>query len=142
MSRENTEVARRGIEQLNRQCSAEKLDLSLFARDIVVDNSNAVFDAAVYRGHDGVREWLSWARGMWKRQQFEPKQFIPVDEDRVIVPVRIVSVGRDDVEVVARAAALVTVDEGKITHMQTFQSETDALEAMRLSDIGGAGARK
>jgi ketosteroid isomerase-like protein len=134
MSRENTEIARRGIEQLNRQVSAEKLDLSLFAPDIVVDNSNAAFDGAVYRGHDGVCEWLSWARGMWKRQQIEPEQFIPVDEDRVVVPVRIVSVGRDDVEVVARAAALLTVDEGKITHMKTFQGRGEALQAVGLSE--------
>jgi hypothetical protein len=134
MSRESTDIARRGIEQLNRQVSPEKLDLSLFAPGIVVDNSNAVFDGAVYRGHDGVGEWLSWARGMWKRQQFEPEQFIPVDEDRVIVPVRIVSVGRDNVEVVARAAALVTVDEGKITHMKTFQARGEALQAVGLSE--------
>jgi hypothetical protein len=60
MSQENVDIVRQGIEQLN----AEKLDLSMFAPDVVLDNSNAAFDGAVYRGHDGVREWLSWARGM------------------------------------------------------------------------------
>ena len=127
---ERGDRARRGNEQL----MAEEPDLSLFAPDVVLDNSNAAFDGAVYRGHDGLREWLSWARGMWKRQQIEPQEFIPVGENQVISLVRIVSVGRDDVETVARGAALLTVREEKIAHMKTFQGKADALEAAGLSE--------
>jgi hypothetical protein len=36
---------------------------------------------------------------MWKLQQGEAQEFISVDEARVIVPFRIVSVGRENVEV-------------------------------------------
>ena len=135
MSRENVEIVRRGIEEFNRQFnSTEELDLDFLAPDVVLDNSNAAFDGAVYRGHDGAREYMSFVRGMWNRQQFEGEEFIPVDEDRVIVPVRIVSVGRESVEVVARAAILVTVGNGEITHMKAFQSKADALEAVGLSE--------
>src|SRR5262249_46319153 len=74
MSHDNVEVASRVIEQVN----AETPDLSMFAPDVVLDNSNAAFDGVTYRGHDGVREWLSWTRGMWKRQQVQPQEFIPV----------------------------------------------------------------
>jgi hypothetical protein len=70
---------------------------------------------------------------MWKLQQGEAQEFIPVDENRVIVPIRIVSVGRDSVEVVARAALLITVGDGRITHMKAFQSKADALEAVGQS---------
>jgi hypothetical protein len=135
MSRENVEIARRGIEQFNRQFnSTEQLDLSFLATDVALDNSNAAFDAAVYRGHDGVREWLSLLQGMWKRQQLEPAEFIPVGEDQVIVPIRLVSVGRDDVKTVAHAAVVVTVRERKITHMKAFQGKAEALEAAGLSE--------
>jgi hypothetical protein len=130
VSQENVEIVRRGIEQLN----AEKLDLSMFAPDVLLDNSNAAFDGAVYRGHDGVREWLSWIRGMWKRQQIKPQEFIPVGEDQVIVPVRLVSVGRDDVETVAHGAALITVCEDKVSQLKTFQSKAAALEVVGLSE--------
>jgi hypothetical protein len=130
MSQENVEVVRRGIEQL----MAEKPDLSIFAPDIVLDTSNAAFDGAVYRGYDGVREWFSWVRGMWKRQQIQPQEFIPVGEDQVIVPVRLVSVGRHDVETVARGAVLMTVCEEKVTHMKTFQNKAEALKAAGLSE--------
>jgi adenylosuccinate synthase len=98
----------------------------------VFDTSTAALDGAVYRGHEGMRELMSMLRGMWKLQQGEAREFIPVGEDRVIVPVRIVSVGREDVEVVARAAMLVTVGNGKITYMKSFQSKADALEAVGL----------
>jgi hypothetical protein len=99
----------------------------------VFDNSNAGLDAAVYHGHEGMRELMSLLRGMWKLQQGEAQEFIPVDEDRVIVPFRIVGVGRENVEVMAHAAMLVTVGDGKITHMKSFQSKADALEAVGIS---------
>ena len=110
MSKGTVEVARRGIEQFNQDfASKEELSLDLVAPDAVFDNSNAALDDAVYRGHEGMRELMSMLRGMWKLQQGEAQEFIPVGDDRVIVPVRIVSVGREDVEVVARAAMLITV---------------------------------
>jgi ketosteroid isomerase-like protein len=134
MSPENVEVVREALERFNQDFNADKLDLSLFAPDVVLDNSNAVFEGSVYHGHDGVREWLSWTRGMWKRQEIQGRDFIPAGEDEVVVPVRLVSVGRDDVEVVAHVAAVMTVREGKITRLKTFQSKSDALKAVRLRE--------
>ena len=110
MSQGNVEVVRRGMEQFNQDFTSDDLNLDLLAPDIVFDNSNAGLDAAVYRGHDGMRELMSLLRGMWKLQQGQAQEFIPVDEDRVIVPVRIVSVGRE------------------------IQSKAEALEAVGLSE--------
>jgi ketosteroid isomerase-like protein len=134
MSQETIEIARRGLEQFNQDFTSTELNLDLLASHVVFDNSNAGLDAAVYRGHEGMRDLMSVLRGMWKLQQGEAQEFIPVDEDRVIVPFRIVSVGREDVQVVARAAMLITVGDGKITHMKSFQSRADALEAVGLSE--------
>jgi ketosteroid isomerase-like protein len=135
MSQETIEIARRGLEQFNQDfASGDELDLLLLSPDVVIDNSNAALDAAVYHGHEGMRKLMSMLQGMWKLQQGEAQEFIPVDADRVIVPIRLVSVGREDVEVVARAAMLITVAGGKITHMKSFQSKDDALEAVGLSE--------
>jgi ketosteroid isomerase-like protein len=135
MSQESIDITRRGIEQFNRQfTSTEELDLDFVAPDAVLDNSNAAFDAAVYRGHDGVREYMAWVRGMWQLQQLEAREFVPVDEHRVIVALRMVSVGRDGVEIAAHAALLATVGDGKITHLKAFQTKADALDAVGLSE--------
>src|SRR5262245_59449404 len=134
MSQENVEIARRGMEPFNQHFEAPEVDLSSFALDVTVDNLAATFDGAVYRGHDGLRKWLSLHRGMWKHQQTEPQEFIPVGKDQVVVPIRIVSIGRDDVETVAHAVLVMTVREHKIAYVKGYQSKAEALEAVGLSD--------
>ena len=134
MSRENVEIVRRGMEPFNRHFKTREVDLSSFARDVTVDNLAATFDGAVYHGHDGLREWLSLQRGMWKHQQTEPEEFIPVGKDQVVVPIRIVSIGRDDVETVAHAVLVMTVREHKIAYVKGYQSKPEALEAAGLSE--------
>jgi hypothetical protein len=138
MSQENVDIARRGLEPFNGQFESGEVDLGCFARDITVDNLAATFDGTVYHGHDGLREWMSLLRGMWKRQQTEPEEFIPVGEDQVIVPIRIVSIGRDDVETVAHAVLVMTVRERKIAHIKGYQSKAEALEAADLSEQDGS----
>jgi hypothetical protein len=71
---------------------------------------------------------------MWKHQQTEPEEFIPFGEDQVIVPIRIVSIGRDDVETVAHAVLVMTVRERKIAYVKGYQSKTEALDAVGLSE--------
>jgi hypothetical protein len=133
MSQENVQIVRRAIEPFNQHFKRE-VDLSSFARDVTVDNLAATFDGAVYRGHDGLRKWLSLHRGMWKHQQTEPEEFIPVGKDQVVVPIRIVSIGRDDVETVAHAVLVMTVRERQIAYVKGYQSKTEALEAVGLSE--------
>jgi ketosteroid isomerase-like protein len=135
MSQENVEIARRGIEEFNQQFnSTEELDLDFLAPDVALDNSNAAFENEVFRGHDGMRQYMSLMREAWKRQQVEPQEFIPLGDDQVIVAFRFVSIGRDDVETVANAALVVTVCKGKIAHMKSFQSKAEALEAVERSE--------
>ena len=134
VSLENVEIVRRGIEPFNQHFETRDVDLSSFARDVTVDNLAATFDAAVYHGHDGLREWLSLHRGMWKHQRTEPKEFLPVGMDQVVVPIRIVSIGRDDVETVAHAVLVMTVRERKIAYIKGYQSKAEALEAVGLSE--------
>ncbi len=71
---------------------------------------------------------------MWQSQRYEPQEFIPVGADQVVVPQRIVSVGRAGVEVVARTANLFTLGDGKVTHLKNFQTKDDALDAAGLRE--------
>ena len=81
-----------------------------------------------------LREYLSLLREMWKQVRFEPQEYIPVGEDKVVVPVRMIVIGRDEIETVAHNAQVVTLREGKVTHMKAFQSKVEALEAAGLSE--------
>jgi ketosteroid isomerase-like protein len=130
MAQENVEVVRRGYEYFNR---TGELDPDHWDADAVFDNSNAIFaDPGVYRGFDQIMKWVIDQRKMWKSQRYEPHEFISVGADRVVVPQRIVSVGRDGVEVVAHTANLFTLRGGKVTGWKNFQTKAEALEAARL----------
>src|SRR6476659_181141 len=98
MSHENVEIVRRGYETFSRTGA---LDPNDWDPDAVLDNSNAIFaDPGVYRGFDRIRKFFIAQREMWKSQRYEPAEFIPVGVDQVVVPQKIVSAGRDGVEVV------------------------------------------
>jgi ketosteroid isomerase-like protein len=132
MSQENVEIVRRGYEFFSR---TGELDPDGWDADAVFDNSNAIFaDPGVYRGFDRIMEWLTAQAAMWKSQRYEPQEFIPVGDDRVVVPQRIVSVGRDGVEVVAHTANLFTMRDGRVTHWKNFQTKAEALEAAGLTE--------
>jgi len=131
MSQENVEIVRRGYEDFNR---TGEFDSELFDPEIEVDNSNAMLDAAVYRGPEGLREYLSLLREMWKQVRVEPQEFIPVGEEQVIVPIRMIMVGRDEIETVARAASVFTLRDGKVTRVKNYQSKAEALEAAGLRE--------
>jgi uncharacterized protein len=134
MSQENVEIVRRAYELFNDDVFNQEgePDLRVFDSDIELDNSSAMLDAAVYRGHDGLREWFSLIREMWKRQRIEPQEYILVGEDQVLVSIRMVSVGREEVETLARGANVWTLRDGKITRVKAFQSKAEALEAVGL----------
>jgi ketosteroid isomerase-like protein len=136
MSQENVVIVQRAYEALNQPDldRAKAIGVGLYHRDVVLDTTTAAFDGAVHHGVDGLREESSARRGMWKSQRFEPLDFIAVDEAQVVVPMRIVSVGRDGIETVAHAAMLWTIREGRIAHLKTFQSKADALEAAGLHE--------
>jgi ketosteroid isomerase-like protein len=131
MSPKNVEIVRRFFEHFSR---TGETDFSVIAPDAVFDNSNAIFDSAVYRGHDGIRAYQALLQGMWEGMRFEPQEFIPVDEDRVIVHVRMVMRGRNEIETVAHSATLYTLSNGNLTHAKAFQSKADALEAVGLRE--------
>jgi ketosteroid isomerase-like protein len=132
MSQENVEAVKRAYAALNRGDMPTLLGLC--HPDVVFDNTNAAFDAAVYRGHEGIVEYFSLGQEMWESQRFELQEAIPCGEDRVVVLQRTVSVGRDGVETIARNANVLTLKQGKATHIKAFQTRADALEAVGLRD--------
>ncbi len=126
MSQESVDFVRRGFEEFLR---AGEFDPADFDDEFEFDNSNAMIDAATYRGVEGIREYLSLLRQMWEQYRLEPEEYIPIGEEQVVVPIRITAVGRDGIETVAHSAVVYTLRRGKLAHAKAFQSKTDALEA-------------
>ena len=125
-------MLRRGYDHYNR---TGEPDYSLLDPDVVYDVSRRVFDPEVYRGHEGVREFTRLLREQWETIRVEPQDFIVAGDDVVVVPVRLVGVGKQSgAETTANAAHLWTFRGGKVIRQTTFQTRAKALEAAGLSD--------
>ena len=132
MFHENVEAIKRAYAALNR--GDMRTVLGLCHPDVVFDNTNAAFDGVLYHGHEGLVEYFSLAREMWKSQRFEVQEAIPFGEDRVVVLQVTVSVGRDGVETIARNANVFTLKQGKASYIKAFQTKAEALEAVGLRE--------
>ena len=131
MSRENVEVVRRGYEHYNR---TGEPDYSVLDPEVVYDVSSRTFDAAVYHGHEGVREFLALIREHWATMRLEPQEFVDAG-DSVVVSVRLVGVGKEsEVETTANSAHLWTLRGGKVVRQTTFKTMSEALEAAGLRE--------
>ena len=81
MSREDVEHMRRGVEHFRR--TGEALwpqlhpDVEMHDHDIP--------DAAVYRGHDGWREWSAHYSEAWESVSLEPQEYIDAGDGRVVL---------------------------------------------------------
>jgi len=128
MSQENVEAVKTAYAALN--SGDIPAVVGMCHPDVVLDNTNAAFDAAVYHGHAGLGEFFSLGPTMWESQRFEVEDAISLDADRVVVLQRIVSVGRDGVETIARNAMLFTLSGGKAIQIKSFQTKGEALEAV------------
>jgi ketosteroid isomerase-like protein len=129
---ENVEAVKRAYAAMERGDIPAVLELC--DPEVELDNSNAVFDATVFQGHEGSVTFFSRTADMWQSQRWEAQEITPVGEDQVLVPQRIVSVGRDGVETVAHSANLLSLRDGKAVHIKTFQTKADAMEAAGLAE--------
>jgi ketosteroid isomerase-like protein len=133
MSQENVEHVRRGTDAYNRR-DIEGI-LETWAPDAVLDWSNSRgFDSGVYRGHREIR--ASWERllATFDEVRVELGDSIELDDGRLIVENVAHMRGRDGIEVQARSAWLVTIQDGETTSLTMYQTKQEALEAAGLRE--------
>ena len=94
-------------------------------------------DAAgeVYRGPDGLLDWLAqWDRA-WETWSIEDLDLREIGDDRVLALFRMVARGRDSgIEVNRHDAILYTVRGGGISRVEYYNDQQQALEAAGLPD--------
>jgi ketosteroid isomerase-like protein len=131
MSQENVERVRRGYEHFNR---TGEVDYSGLDPEVVYDVSRRTFDPLVYRGHEGVREFVALIREQWATMRLEFQEFVDAG-DKVVVSIRLIGVGKESgVETTANAAHVWTFRDGKVVRQTTFQTMDEALEAAGLQE--------
>jgi ketosteroid isomerase-like protein len=131
MSQENVEIVRRGYEHFNR---SGEVDFNALDPAVVYDLSRRTFDPLVFRGHDGVREFLRLIREQWGSRRMEPQNLIDAG-DKVVASVRLVGVGRQSgVETTGNTAHVWTFSKGKVVRLTVFQTMEEALEAVGLRE--------
>src|SRR5436309_12740291 len=116
MSRENVELARRGYAAFAEgdvDAMAE-----FFHEDFVLYDSPLLPDQGVYRGFQGFVENYRKALESFEEFRSDPEEIIDVDDERVVVAVRISGRGKGSHVVVdARVGHLWTVRDGRAVEL-------------------------
>ena len=137
MSRENVEVARQVIES-NRSDDLEariEAGLALWDPSCEYTRVTAAVDPQTYRGHDGIRRYISDLADSWAEWRSEAEDVFEVGPDTVVATNRFRAIGKDSgAPVEARLGVVVVLSDGKLLRGHTYPSREDALEAVGLSE--------
>jgi ketosteroid isomerase-like protein len=127
MSQENVEVVRAAYEAFN----ARDLDalLRLAAEDCEWQPLRAQLEGIVYRGHQGVRQFVSDMDEDWRAYRIDPLEFHD-REERVAVVGRVTGLGQSGVEVDSVAGFVFELERGRIRRIVSGSDPEAALEAL------------
>jgi ketosteroid isomerase-like protein len=133
MSEENVEIVRRATEAYSRGDLDEAL--ASWSADAVLDWSNSRgLEAAVVRGRDEIRAYMEQFLEAFEEVRIELEDVFEADEGVVIVENLAYFRGRDGIEVTARSAWVITLQNGCQTSLTLYQSKADALKAAEPSE--------
>jgi ketosteroid isomerase-like protein len=132
MSHENVEIVRRSFEAFNARNVDELVSLS--AADCEWLPFRAQLEGIVYRGHEGVRQFVSDMDEDWQAFRIDPLEFHERGE-RVAVIGRLSAVGHGGgVEIDSTAGFILELRSGRIRHITSYSNPEAALEALGLSE--------
>jgi ketosteroid isomerase-like protein len=124
------DLARRGFAALN-SGDLEAL-FALAADDVVAVVPTGLANAGVYEGIDGFRQMTGQWLEVWEGFRAEPLEFIPVDEDTLVVSVRQTGTGRGSgAAVEAQLAYLFRARGGLLVEWRLCRDADEALAHAR-----------
>ena len=133
MSEKNVEIVRCATEAYSRGDLDEAL--ASWSADAVLDWSNSRgLEAAVVRGRDEIRAYMEQFLEAFEEVRIELEDVFEADEGVVIVENLAYFRGRDGIEVTARSAWVITLQNGCQTSLTLYQSKADALKAAGPSE--------
>jgi ketosteroid isomerase-like protein len=135
MSQENVEAVRRGLEAHNAGDAAGFLELwDPECEWFTVTGSQ--LDAAPYRGHQGIRQYLTERAETWTELRFDPERILEGKDDEVVVAVGCLrGEGRQStIPVEQRIGLVYKLRSRKVWFCRAYRDPKDALEAVGLSE--------
>jgi ketosteroid isomerase-like protein len=105
------------------------------APDAEFDFTEAYPDSPIVRGVEELRRFRN--SGPWRGSpiHFEPERFFDVDDERVLVFVRVSATGhKSGVQVDIRAAHEFTIRDGLVVRFKVYENRDQALEAAGLPE--------
>jgi len=135
MSEENVEIVRRAFKAFNER-DADPLH-EVFTADVEfgpVLLSGGGVEAAVFRGHAGMTDFLEMQAETWERSVAKPVAIQDLG-DQAVVEVHLDALGRASGVPVSRTSwNLLAFREGKIAAVRVYTTEEEALEAAGLAE--------
>ena len=132
MSRENLEQ----VQRLSSAFNSRDLDelFELIDSDVEWIPIMAALEGRVYRGHDGVRQWVEDLSVDWDYFETHQEEFRELG-DRVLVFGRWRARARSSgIELESEPASwVIDLEDGKIVRLQTFTDRDEAVKAAGLS---------
>jgi len=137
MSQENVDWIRRMFDEFG--WSPEGIEdasrAGLIAPDVELDFSSLYPDGPVVHGLEdwrrGFADTVPWGRSL----RFEPERFLDVDDERVLIFMRVTARGEGSgVPVENRVAHEYTIRDGVLTRWKGFADRSEALEAAGLQE--------
>jgi ketosteroid isomerase-like protein len=131
MSQENVEIVRRSFVAFN----ARDVDglVSLSAEDCEWLPLRAQLEGIVYRGHEGVRQFVRDMDEDWEAFRIDPLEFHEHGE-RVVAIGHVGALGRSGVEIDSVAGFVFELHQGRIRHINSHSDPKAALAAVGLAE--------
>jgi ketosteroid isomerase-like protein len=128
MSQENVEVVRRAFATFNARAVDDLVGLS--DPDSEWLPFRAQLEGMVYRGHEGIRQWIRDMDDDWEAFRIDPVEFHDRD-DRIVVIGHVQALARTSgVDVDSEAGFLFELRAGRIVRLVSYSDPAAALEAV------------
>jgi ketosteroid isomerase-like protein len=126
----NIEVVERSLDAINR--SDFDAVAAISTEDFELDFSNSIAPmSGIYRGRDGLKEFLASFSEVWAAMHFESEEMIELDADRILMVAAVRARGHGSgIDVAASGALIWTVRGAEVAAVKMYQSKEDALEAV------------
>jgi uncharacterized protein len=131
MSQQNVEIVRRQYESFN---TSGMPDFELLDPEIEWHTSDRALERGTYRGHEGVKAFLSSGNEVWTNAEVQPQEFIQAGE-HVVVPITLRTRGKaSGIQAEDRFFQVWKLHHGRIVELRVYSSRAEALEAVGLKE--------
>ena len=132
MSRENVELTRRWFEAFNAR-DIEGM-IALFDPSIEFRSAFAVVGGAVYRGHDGLRQWHRDTEESWREIRLDVEAYFDLYEHVLAFYVYNARGRQSGAEVAMPAASVTSWRDDLMTYAKVYVERGDALRDLGVAE--------